>query len=182
MLHSLRAVHQVVVPEGVKVGGLNRRATVQLCDSSLHAVRAVGRVRKSHFEEHELIQQLFHMGVVCLILIEDPRTVPVNGLQVGFNTGRFVRLRPGISADEKGVTAPGIFFADERLEDLLIERILEGVILHQVEHRDAASHIRLALVVPVNESRVGGTVHEGLEDIEFGLDLSHQAHGLCAAT
>ena len=122
------------------------------------------------------------MRIVLFVLIEQPGTVPVNRLQVRLDTGGFVRLRAGIAADEQGLAAQLVLFPDERDEDLLIERILQAVVLDQVEHRGGTADPLSDLVVPIDEGGVRHAVHESLEHVVRSLDLSDQADGFEGAS
>ena len=81
MLHSITFVDEVIRLDGVHSCGNLLDLGIDVEDSTLNAVGAVGAVWQVHLEELELVNKFLHVRIVLLIFIEDQSALAVEGFK-----------------------------------------------------------------------------------------------------
>lgn len=140
---------------------------------TVHTLLAAGEVT-------ELRHETFHVGVLSLGIAEDEMSGTVERLKRSLDTGVFVTLVTGVGHDRKHSAPCEGTLVNERHIDLLVDRVLEGVVLDpDLKVLCPMPHcIVIDVEESINEMGGGHSVELNLDYIEVETNGSDETHSL----
>lgn len=116
-------------------------------------------------------------GVGGLVSIKDYAPLPVERLEVAFDSVKLLRFASGVGDDPYVAHCAGLL-GEKRDEHLLVERILELIVLDIVVDLSPVGDIIAEVIVPVDKLIVHDVIEVAGVDIECTVEISDQEKGL----